>query len=507
MSKSVRLRVPVSSAAAPVAVFVAVWGFRFLSVGAVENDHFVTLARAHQVLHGDWPVRDFFDPGMPLAYLLSAATAALFEPTMLTEVVTATTLLALAGALTYSLALRASGSVVIALAAVALEFAAAPRLYSAGKLLFPLGAVALAWRYADAPSTRRLVALAAWTALAGLWRHDLGIYIGVPAVVLLVLCHGRAHARRLVLIYAALCLAFLLPWLIYVQWATGLAAYVTSAVRFTIAEAQRTAIAPDPRQVAALLGLVAVPLGAIGLARRPDRRLALAHVSFAGGVALMACVFMFRDVLATRLPDVIGLMLVLAAWIAGRLIPKPALRTGALVALAVVIIVVVRSLASQGFGLPTPSAVVRRFAVVTDLLRTEAPAVVPNRERGALIHYLMTCTPETSRVLVSGFGPEIPVLARRPFAAGLPSWIPGYYTSQGDVGRARAQLSREQVSMAVMLEGSRPFVESWPELAAHLRARGFVEGTWTFGSGDSLVVWLPADSEGRRGSALPCAPG
>ena len=33
------------------------------------DDHFVMLARAQQVLYGDWPVRDFEDPGQPLFYL------------------------------------------------------------------------------------------------------------------------------------------------------------------------------------------------------------------------------------------------------------------------------------------------------------------------------------------------------------------------------------------------------------------------------------------------------
>ena len=57
--------------------------FRYLTSGAIENDHFIMLARAHQVLYGDWPVRDFEDPGQPLAYLVSTAAAAAFGPTLL----------------------------------------------------------------------------------------------------------------------------------------------------------------------------------------------------------------------------------------------------------------------------------------------------------------------------------------------------------------------------------------------------------------------------------------
>src|SRR5258705_11717765 len=80
----VRWRVPPAVAAALVgaAAFASV----YLATGAIENDHFVMLARAHQVLYGDWPGRDFEDPGMPLAYLLSAAAATIFGPTVFVNV-------------------------------------------------------------------------------------------------------------------------------------------------------------------------------------------------------------------------------------------------------------------------------------------------------------------------------------------------------------------------------------------------------------------------------------
>src|SRR5262245_65594715 len=99
---------------------------------------------------------------------------------MLTEVVLSVTLLALAAAMTYVLAARASGSLLIAVAAVGVELIAAPRLYNAGKILMPLAAMGLGWRYLDAPSIKRLTALAAWTAIAGLWRHDLMVYVAAP---------------------------------------------------------------------------------------------------------------------------------------------------------------------------------------------------------------------------------------------------------------------------------------------------------------------------------------
>ena len=51
------------------------FAFRYLTLSPLENDHFVMLARAQQVLFGDWPVRHFEDPGQPLFYLMTSALA------------------------------------------------------------------------------------------------------------------------------------------------------------------------------------------------------------------------------------------------------------------------------------------------------------------------------------------------------------------------------------------------------------------------------------------------
>src|SRR5258705_11542894 len=107
----VRWRVPPAVAAALVgaAAFASV----YLATGAIENDHFIMLARAHQVLYGDWPVRDFEDPGQPLAYLVSTMAAAMFGPTLLVNIVLCILFLSATAAITYLLASRASGSTLV----------------------------------------------------------------------------------------------------------------------------------------------------------------------------------------------------------------------------------------------------------------------------------------------------------------------------------------------------------------------------------------------------------
>jgi hypothetical protein len=223
-------------------------------------------------------------------------------------------------------------------------------------------------------------------------------------------------------------------------------------------------------------------------------------------MTLVAGAVLLRDVVTARLPDIVGLVGILAAWISRRTIPSRWLRATAVLGLVAVAVFLGWRLNTQGYGMPTPVRVARRFATVSTMLRNEAPEVIPNRERLPLIRYLASCTPAESRVLVAGFAPEIPVLARRPFAGGLPSWIPGYSTDPRDVERAAARLAREQVSMAVMLEGSAAFVDEWPRLANDLRARGFIERTWQL-DGSDVVVWIPEELAARAPSALPrCLP-
>src|SRR6188508_1321593 len=114
------------------------FAFRFLTLSSIENDHFVMLARAQQVLFGDWPVRNFEDPGQPLFYLLTSALAALFGDVLATNVVLCITLQAIAASCTYLLARRASNSTAIGVAVALVAVISSPRLYNTTKIIVPV---------------------------------------------------------------------------------------------------------------------------------------------------------------------------------------------------------------------------------------------------------------------------------------------------------------------------------------------------------------------------------
>ena len=105
----------------------------------------------------------------------------------------------------------------------------APRLYAYPKLFcYPLAVWAM-WRYLDKPTTARVLVLAAVTAVAFLFRHDHGVYIGTAIAAMLVARHwprGDLRWSRVVGAYALVVVLFLSPHLVFVQIHGGLISYV-----------------------------------------------------------------------------------------------------------------------------------------------------------------------------------------------------------------------------------------------------------------------------------------
>jgi hypothetical protein len=485
------------------------FAFRFLTLSSIENDHFVMLARAQQVLFGDWPIRNFEDPGQPLFYLLTSALAAVFGHVLATNVVLCITLQAIAASCTYVLARRASNSTAIGVAAALLAVISSPRLYNTTKIIVPVVAILLQWRYAEAPRRSRLLALAAWTAIAFLLRHDYVIYVVASTFVLFAVLH-RSRPREAVreaAIYGIAALLLVSPWLLYVQWNEGLIEYASAAIRFVQSEGRRTAVGgPQPLYyVIALIPISGLAL-AIWLRSRSEAVIIQAQLAALSVLVLMMNAVFLRDVLIARLPDVIAPTAVLAAAFVGQTFSSRALRIGALATVVAALLLVAISLATAGYRLPTPAAVFRQAGRISDRLVHASAEIQPSPRYPLLVSYLSRCTSPAQRVFVSGFAPHIAFLADRPFAAGLPSWIPGYYETPADMRRARARLDRENVSVVVLLEGADVFEESWPDLAMWFREHRF-EHHDSARLGEGITLWLaPTDVSSRTDaeSGLPC---
>ncbi len=212
--------------AVAVLVFALTWLFRWLTLD-FTNDQFAHLSRARQMLLGELPVRDFFDPGLPLHYVASAAALLVWGQNLFGEAMLTVTLVALGTALVFFLSARGARSVTLALVATAVVIATFPRLYNYPKVfLYPL-ALLFIWRYAAGRTAGQVAALAILTAVAFLFRHDHGAYIGLSVAVALILANtDRLRAAPwIVTRYAVITAVLLLPFFAYIQWTTGIISY------------------------------------------------------------------------------------------------------------------------------------------------------------------------------------------------------------------------------------------------------------------------------------------
>jgi hypothetical protein len=86
------------SAAIGVALLTAAW--RFLTFTGFNNDHYIYLAGAQQMVFGEWPVRDFVDPGWPLMYGVSALARLLLGRELWVELLLVSSAFAIGAAFT-----------------------------------------------------------------------------------------------------------------------------------------------------------------------------------------------------------------------------------------------------------------------------------------------------------------------------------------------------------------------------------------------------------------------
>ena len=183
-----------------LAIALLTIAFRYLSFTDFSNDHFVHLSVAQQITMGALPVRDFVERGLPLMPLISAAGQVLLGEGLRSELWVIAIAYGSAAALTYLVSLQLSDSATVAGLGALLPVAVYPVSYSYPKLLAPaLGFAAACW-YCAKPDRVRAVLLAASIAVAFLLRHDLGVFLGVSVVAMMVAYHGLS---RLMLVSAA----------------------------------------------------------------------------------------------------------------------------------------------------------------------------------------------------------------------------------------------------------------------------------------------------------------
>jgi hypothetical protein len=514
-------------ASAAVVVFVLVVAFRFLSLTGFPDDHYVHLAGAQQMLYGEWPTHGFVDLGAPLSYAMSAAAQALFGRGMLTEALLMAAMFGVAAIVTLRAGVALTGSVLLALAAVAVQVLMLPRSYSDTKMLvYSLAALAIVG-YATRPGTGRLVLLAMLAAASFLVRHDHGLYIGVAAFVAVLLspivselpADGRPEGRPLHLsagtaaVFALLVLVLVLPYLLYLESADGILAHVRRGTAFAQLEMprQRLSLTGLRPEVAWLLhSMWVVPVAAlvvvgVDAARRTSGARSTVRVIVPLAVlALLADAGMIRDSLDARLADAVVTPALLLAWLTRQTWrPLSAVAAWPLRAVSsVVLIVTIGSAAIMGRTMEqldragvfarSPDLGRELIARMAELRRPFEGRQTPSAAAGQMrpfFDYASRCLAPDDRVLVPGFLPEIAVLAGRAFAGGQVWFMPGALATRYDHSLVMARLDRERVPVAVLRRPTYDeLAREFPELDAYVTRRFDQVAEWSLGDSDRVQL-------------------
>jgi hypothetical protein len=540
------------SLAGIVALLAFVFRFNTLggALGGFDNDHFIYLIRTDMLLAGEQPLRDFVDAELrgawpALTYAASAWAQQIGGRTLLPEAFLSVGALSAASAIVFALGLRLSRRWSVAVLAAAVTIVMSPKLYNYPKvLMLALGVWALAEAIVS-PSVLRLGALAMVTVAAALFRHDFALYIAAAAVAAFVARDAGEWkaAARTVALYAALTLGLALPSLVWVQVYEGIPSYIAGSLASVAVERARTGLyLPNLDLAAPFTGeslllvtyyafwavpVVAAAAWAARLAVPSPSPLTASERAVGAGLlamAVLANMSFLRANLAERFGDAAVPVVLLAAWTVGTAAAwtSPAARVS--VALVPALLLVQMFAAAYDFSdvrreLDTSGLsdswgkITRRYAAVHDELRGLPPATWQANagQSGVLAAaaYVARCTSPDDRILVTGATHEIPVLARRRFAAGQAMFKLSLYTSERDQQRALARL--EQQSVPLVLADAREFeggfLSDYPLVARHLAERYREAGTIDVDEEPRLRVFVDARREPARLDprfGLPC---
>jgi hypothetical protein len=496
-----------------LASFAFLYRFNALggALGGFDNDEFQMLTRVDLILAGEQPLRDFADGEMrgvwpSLSYEVPAFVQRTWGRNLLVHAYMTLSVLSLCAGIVFVFARQLSRSWVCALLAAAMVIASGAKAYNYTKVLTLTIALAALYGFVRAPTLARLSVLAAWTVVAALFRHDYAVYVGVGVLVAIVSVEPRPWRvpLRRVATYAALCLLFALPSILWVMLHGGILGYVDVVLRSISSEGRRLARWPivDLASPFSESSLVAfnyyafwlLPLIAAGVLIWKSRASAAneresreaSHLTF--GIALVAMalvvnVFFLRANLQARFGDGSVPIALAGAWLAGAASLSASWMSRGLGRAVPILLLTLMSAAFSGInslaheletgGLTVSLEQTRlRFHEVTRTLRA-LPAADMHVTEGPLgaSRYLSLCTMPNDRVLMGIYADEIPYFAGRRIAAGQGYFGLGFLRSETDQRLAVERLARQSVPVVVTaFDYDREIAANYPLVARYISA-------------------------------------
>lgn len=233
-----------------------------LAIYAFSDDHFGRISPARQIAtYGELPFRDYVDPGYVLTEFASAAVQRLLGDNLLGEMLLTSSFVAGGAVAILLLVRRATGSLAVGVVTMLAAVLAFRRAYDYDKFLFyPLGLLAC-WRYVDTRRRRDLIRIAAVAVVAGMFRYDNGLFVGVSAFVAVAAAHVAEPPvliRRLAQLVAALAVLFA-PYALFLQMNGGLTEAADQMLTYARREGARTKIGTMPAGMLSEVRLTPLP--------------------------------------------------------------------------------------------------------------------------------------------------------------------------------------------------------------------------------------------------------
>jgi hypothetical protein len=543
------------------AVFVATWLYRFNdpsgSFAGLTDDHFFYLVRGWQMLFGELPVRDFVDHGAPLYYYVAAAVQLVFGRGTLTELTFSVTVLAASTAIVFLLAVRASGSILLGVAAGVLMMFLDPRFYNYPKILVYALAIPALWAFADRPGARTRAFVAIVAVVGFLFRHDHGVFVGLAFLTMLLVLRSLPWRERLRhgVVTLALAAALLSPYLLFIQMNGGLASYVEQSAAWAERDRDRAEVVwpgffdnPDgvSEETAQTTGVshalavladnwvawlyyaeIALPFVALLMlalspgAFRPEWPHAPAKLVTVAVLAVVLNAGFLRHPIEARLADTFVPHAILIAWLAmalGRLLlrrgmlrPRLAVPSRAIVvkvlaaavAVPLLAVIVLTSMRDWHRRLDKAAMVegwdhaIERVGHIRTSLGETWPLERWAKPEGtmALAFYFTACTKPTDRVFMEHYLPQVLALSRRGFAGGHADLRPGFFTSEDMQRLTVERLRRQSVPVALLGPGEDlgGFRSSFPIIVAYLDQYYMSAGERTIDGRDPVQLFVRRD--------------
>ena len=451
---------------------------------------FYAMGNAESLLSGDGIYREFFEPGVPAASYTAAAAQILSGHRLIGEFIRQWLFILAAFAVAAHLGLRLSRSAaaVAAMMSIALLILAVTPIYHHDKLFFFPLMVWACWRYIDRPSVQRAAITGCVTAVAFLFRHDYGVYLGIGSVGAFVLARVAVpEAREMratihdAVAYVGAVLIVLSPWLVAVETREGLVAYARSRADLFegtpgIAYASLLHINPIRTfkgdaivwvQQMALLVPIALCLTGLRHIWRAEHPTNPGwhegcRLLFAGGFLAVI------DVALLRQPSYVVVIAPVTAALSARLLvsPSPAVRAsvGALAALTLI------AALSWMKGNPLYD-VYKPSQLSWSVQKTFGRLIAyPPDYEYLPFEYLRECTAPGDHILITGLTPpHVSYYAQRPMAGGHLRWRRGWRSDPAHEAQSLALLQRQSVPIA--FSTADPVLDtftSYPHIRAYL---------------------------------------